>query len=349
MYENLYSYDETINEKSVWILFKPNFREAITLYDGNNKILSDGEVRILDSRHSKYLDVYISEDAQWGLEYEGNFYKLYVTERTEEISTPLGPEWNKEFNRLLKKCKGDYYQKKKEEIRLYFYEAAKDKLCLCYLGDYSGYDYYKYSLNRYFSPYCAIDKRYAKPEKDSFILGRVRKTIGLKNSKLLDFIEPVYEVPLDFEKDKWDFGDYKENLDELEKNIYDLLKFSIAKEYNNLYEMRIRAYFKDYSSTQKSIIFKFKGEIRNAFKEGNVAKARALYNVLNTPQDCTNVSFKLRLKEEVECSSDKNFEVFFVNGERGYVSAKWVYENIHNCTDARGVYLGDMRNRYNFY
>lgn len=140
MYENLYSYDGEINGKNVCILIKPNFREEITLYDGSNKILSDGEVRIkgeliLDNGHSQYPAVCISEDAQWGLEDNGYFYDLYVTERTKEITTPLGTEWDKEFNRLLKECKKSYYQKKKQEIRLYFYDAAMDKLHLCYLGD----------------------------------------------------------------------------------------------------------------------------------------------------------------------------------------------------------------------
>lgn len=213
------------------------------------------------------------------------------------------------------------------------------------------HDYYKYSLKRYFSPYCAIDKRYAKPEKDCFILGRIRKTIGLKNSKLLDFIEPMHEIPLDFEKDKMDWGgyEYTENLKELEKNIYDLLKFSIRKENDTLNEMRIRAYFQNYSSTQESIISKFNGEMWDSFKEGNVQKVRQLYDVINEPQDCTNVKFELRLQEAVECSPDKIFYVFFINGERASVSAKWVYENIHNCTDAKGIYFGKMRNRYNFY
>lgn len=353
MYENLYSYEETINGKSVWMIFKPNFREAITLYNGKNKILSDGEVRmegelISDGGRSQYPDVYISEDAQWGLEDEGYAYLLFVTERTREITTPLGQEWNKEFNRLLKKCKSEYYQKKKEEIRLYFYDAAHDKLHLCDSHEsYWEHDNYRYSLNRYFVPYCAIDKRYAKPEKDCFILGRVRKTIGLKNSKLLDFIEPVHEIPLDFEKDEYDFGDYeyKENKQQLEKNVLELLKFSIAKEHNSLEIMRIRAYLQN----SGEVISKFNEEVQISFREGDVQKLRQLYDVINKPQDCTDVQFELRLTEAVECSPDKKFNVFFINGERSYVSAKWVYENIHNCTDANGVFLGEVRNRYNFY
>ena len=40
---------------------------------------------------------------------------------------------------------------------------------------------------------------------------------------------------------------------------------------------------------------------------------------------------------------------FFENGEVKYSDARWVYENIHNCTDANGVYLGTLTDMYNFY
>lgn len=355
MYKNLYSYNEEINGKSVWMICKPNFREAITLFDGENKILSDGKVimvgdLVLKGTRSQYSDVFISEDAQWGLEVDGHTYKVFVTERTDEIKTPLGSEWNKQFNRILKKCKNDYYKKKKKEIRLYFYEASKDKLRLCYLGNpHRVLDYYNYSLDRYFGPYCAIDKRYTKPDKDCFILGRVRKTIGLKNSKLLDFIEPVHEMTLDFEKEEYDFGDYERNIANLEKNIYELLEFSIAKKHSTLQEMRIRAFLQNSSGTQESVIHKFNKEIWNAFEKGDVPKVRQLDDVLNTPQDCTHVKFELRLKEEVTCSPDKKFDIFFENREFKYLPAKWIYANIHNCTDASGIYLGEVTNRYNFY
>lgn len=354
MYENIYSYNETIKGKSVWMIFKPNFREALTLFDGEGKMLSDGEIRkegelVLDDMNSNnFPDVYVSENAQWFLEDRGYSLHLFVTERTEEITTPLGVEWNLEFNRILKKCKKCYWIQKKEEIRLYFYCAEIDKLQLCYGSEDDYYDMYKYSLKRLLvvDPYCAIDKRYDKPSKSCFILGRIRKTIGLKNSKLLDFIEPVHKIELDFEKEEWDFGVYR---DILERQLLDLLRFCISKKDNPLEVMRIRAYFKNYEVEEETLILQFRDEIWKAFYKESTAELRSLNDVLKKQQDCTNVRFQLRLESEIECLPTKRFSVYFENGEVGYETADWIYENLKNCTDASGVYLGKVRNRYNFY
>ena len=300
MYENLYSCKEEIKGKNVWIEIKPNFREAVTLFTGNNKVMSDGEVTIKgkfalgDTSQSKFPEVYVSEDAQWALEDLKFAYIIYITDRTEKITTHLGEEWNKKFNMLLKKCKNEYYQTKKKEIRLYFYKANSDKLQLCYVGNCWSSKWDSYPLERLFptQPYCAIDKMYAKPDKDCFILGKVRKTIGLKNSKLLDFIEPVRKISLDFEKDEYDFGgyEYEENKEDLEKNLFYLLKFSIAKKYDFREVMRIRAYLQNNSEEQEIVISQFKNEIWKAFQENNVQKIRQLYKVLNELQDCISVT-----------------------------------------------------------
>lgn len=357
MYENLYSYNEKINGREVWMVFKPNFREAITLINGKNQISSDGKVTVkgepvLAGTRSQFPEAFVSEDAQWAVEDDDFAYIIYVTERTNEIITPFGLEWNKEFNRILKRCKDDYYKKKKKEIRLYFYDAVNDKLKLCYLdGMCSNYENYSYSLNRYFSPYCSIDKRYTKPDRDCFIFGRVRKTIGLRNSKLLDFIEPVYTVKPDFERESWDILDseYRENIYDLEEKLYKLLKFTVTIKRNELEINRVKAYLKCEQENAHFIAKLFTIKIMDAFSKGDVNEIRQLYDVLITPQDCTNVRFKLKLGKEVTCESDKKFNISFENGEYGYVSATWIYKNIHNCTDASAMYLGKVTNRYNFY
>ncbi len=84
MYENIYAYHEEIKGKSVWLLFKPNFRESLTLFDG--EIRMDGEL-VLDGTCSKFPDVYVSENAQWLLECEGYAFHLFVTKRANEIVT----------------------------------------------------------------------------------------------------------------------------------------------------------------------------------------------------------------------------------------------------------------------
>ncbi len=359
MYENIYSYNEEVNGKDIWMKFKPNFREEITLFSGKEKILSDGKVTMvgeLDPWSSKYQDVFISEDAQWALEDDCHNYVLYVTERTKEIITPLGEAWNKEFNRILRKCKKDYYDKKKKEMRLYFYDASTKQLRLCYLGDsVRSPENFEYDLNRYFVPYFAIDKRYEKPEKDVFILGRVAKTIGTKNSKLMDFVEPVFKVELDFEKEKGYLGKYVYNISELEEILYTLLAFITKKQHSLLEIARIQAYLKSKVEAPKFIESQFMINVMDAFNEGNATKLRESYNVLLEEQDCTNVKFELRLKKEVICSEVTRLDVFFENQEIGYLPAKWIYKNIQNCTDAKGEflgigkdYLGVVENRYKF-
>ena len=282
MYESIYTYSEEINGKMVMMLIKPNFREAITLFSGQNQILSDGKVTMVEELdvNRQYQDVFVSENAQWGLDDKGHSYLLFVTERTKQIITPLGEMWNKNFNRILKKCKKDYYDKKKKEMRLYFYDTSKGKLKLCYLGDsIVSSKNFDYDLNRYFVPYCAIDKKYTKPEKDVFIIGRVVKTIGTKNSKLMDFVEPVFQVKLDFEKEKWDFGEYEENISELEEMLYTLLAFTIKKQHSSLEIARIRAYLKCKQEAPNFIKNHFTINIMDAFDRGNPAKIRELYNV----------------------------------------------------------------------
>lgn len=354
MYENIYTYSEEVEGKNVWLLFKPNFREALTLMsDRKDQILSDREIRIEEKSDPSRQWVYASEDAQWLLADEGYSWVLYVTEKTTEIITPLGEKWNREFKRLLKKCKKDYYQQKKEEVRLYFYDLDIDRLSLCGtdIHWYNDSDY-TYSLRRLLptNPYCAIDRQFPKPDKSCFVLGRIRKTIGLKDSKLLDFVEPVHEIELDFEKNEWDFTGcyYKGDWQQLEEGLLDLLRFCISKENDLVQVMRIRAYFGNYEASQREIIMQFRGKIWENFKKGDAKELRKLSEVLNKKQCCTNVRFQLRLDSEVECSPEKRLTIYFENGEEDRMPAKWIYENINNCTDAKGVHF-ELRNRYNFY
>lgn len=337
--ENLYSYEEVVKGKSVYFIFNPDFRKALfVLRKKESKLFSDGEIRF--DGECPFAYVYAEEKAQWLLEDDGKAFHLFVTEKTNEISTPLGEEWNREFNRILKICKASYYRKKKEEIRLYFYDCESDKLRLYY--DYKGAlqdeRKYKYNLKREFP--CVIDKRYKRPEKSCFVFGRVRKSIGLKNSNLLDFIEPVYTITLDFKK-VWHY-EYRVDVEELGNILSDLLKFCIVDSDNeepslNCEIMRIRVWQEDYNSSPEKILSQFRNKIQKAFKNDDVTELRALRRVIKTAQDCTNVNFQLRLKSEVECLPSQRMDVYFENGEVFYlISAEWVFKNIHRCTDAKG-------------
>jgi len=255
MYENLYDYSETINGIYVSIQFKPNFREEITAVTNNYQLeVERGEITLKERFRQYNRNVCVSEEAQWVLVNYTDLqaYELFVTERTQNINTSLGEEWNKEFNRLLKKCKEQYAQEKKEEIRLYFYDSITNRVRLCHIDMWYSITETIYSLDRPFVPYCDIDKKYPKPEKDCFILGRVQKTIGTKNSKLMDFIQPVHKLELDFEPEGL-FGDSE--VGALERILFKLLRKAIQK---------------DECTVVKEKIWK-------VFKEGNVQKLRKIY------------------------------------------------------------------------
>ena len=244
----VYQYYEKIKGKTVLMFFNPNLRAEVAFEDN----------------HSGYF--------------------LDVTEKTKKITTSLGAEWDKEFNRILKKCQKDYIEKKRKEIRLYFYDATSNKLRLCYLSDtgFMSVDNYEYSLERESDnvPYCAIDKKYARPNKDVFILGRVVRTVGTKDYKLMDFVEPVYEIELDFVKEEWDCGEYGDSISYLEQALFELLKFTVSKNYSPLEIANIQAYLKCRSEEAVFIARQFIINIMDAFSSGDADRVRKLYEVL---------------------------------------------------------------------
>ena len=291
MSRRIYYYEEKVNGKYVMMIFMSDFRDKITdFWCLSNKILSDGKVTMvgqLDVSRSMYPEIFISEDAQWALINESNNVDihLYVTENTREIITPLGDEWNQEFNRILEKSKQDYYEKKQKELRLYFYDASKGQLRLCFFGDSFTKDKYKYDLYRHGVGGCEIDQLCTKPDKDVFIIGRVVKTISRKKcstySTLMDFIEPVFKIELDFKKDESNLDEYEKNISNLEKMLYNLLIFTIQKQYYSLKIERIRAYLECKFEEPEFIANLFIIKIMDAFSSGDADRVRKLYKDLN--------------------------------------------------------------------
>lgn len=357
MYENLYTYSESFLGKYINVLIKPNFREAISTHDGKNVFLTDGKISmkgklVLASTRSEYPNVYVSEDAQWVLEEDGNFFTLYITERTKEIKTGLSSAWDKKFNWLLKKCKAQYAQKKREEIRLYFYDSQHKNISLFVPYSYCNHNNLtKYNLSLTFHPHCALDRACSYPKKDCFILGRITRTIGTKDLKLMDFIEPVYTISLDFDnKDELFYGDYDTNKEQFAIVICELLEFCILKEHrkDNVKYFRIATYLEKAGKKDIDIISEFSKEILEAFKNGKPSKLRQLYHVFTSEQNCKGVNFKIKLEKEIFCSPNKNIMCYFENREEIPFSAQWVFDNIENCTDASASFL-ELRNEINFY
>ena len=167
----------------------------------------------------------------------------------------------------------------------------------------------------------------------------------------MDFIEPVHLIKLDFVKEEFDFGEYKEDIQVLAHILFQLLEFYIEKEPSSetVEYIRTAAYIHSKHGEDADVIEEYKKEIWNAFKKGDVQTLRKLYAVMYTPQDCTGVKFELRLKEEANCQPDKNLDIYYKNGERECREAKWIAEHIEQCIDASVTYLGKLVDRYNFY
>ena len=147
MYKKLHVQSEikSYNGKKVHITISiiPDFREAVielTRFEEKSTILSDGKVTIkdelivceeTDTKKNRRV-VRVSKNAHWVLmatKYKEDYviYEIYITERTKIIKTSLGNEVDEEFNRFIEECKRTYSERKKNEKRLYFYDAIKDK------------------------------------------------------------------------------------------------------------------------------------------------------------------------------------------------------------------------------
>lgn len=357
MYENLFWLgDGMINGNRACVHIKPNFHGEITTTLDPKKFYSNGSINFEPEemnglgRTTTHYIVSVSDETDWLLEDEGYCYHLYVIERTKEISTSFGEEFDRQLNKLFKEAKRKYYQKKQEEIRLYFYDAKKDWLVLCQVTEKRNHYGLKYRLERYeFHSKSAIDKSCEKPTSDCFILGRIKRTIGLKYYKLLDFIEPVYTIYPDFYLENnniWDRDEYRANLVDLEFALEELLSFTIKKEYSekDVACRRVAAY----QHKEKADIAAFNKEIQQTFKAGYVPKIRQLYYVLTEQMDCSNEKFELRLKKSEEVSCTRFMSIYYENGESDIRPAIWIFKNIDRCTDSTGRYLGSLRDTYEF-
>ena len=265
MYEKLCYMHRKIGGRDIYFYMIPNFRENITSKGPNDEIFSSvGQVTLKKRSWCNFPAVYVQENTHWVLcvDRDADIYSVYVTEYTKGINSPLGEEVDKELNRLLKEFQKQYAKAKQEEVRVYFYNSQTDKLILYYPSSYfvTGSERYKYRLDRLpeVKVYSVIDRKFTKPENDCFMFGRVKKTIGLRNSKLLDFIEPIYKlIPLDFEKDIYDLEQYQIDINGLGKILFELLKVTTL------------------SKTHAK-----KEEILQAFEKGDVNRLRELWREL---------------------------------------------------------------------
>lgn len=335
------------NGRTLAVTIEPCFGTVLIKYENVKIYWYDGEKRKDETAEKK--EILITPETQWVVELNGKcFFRVIVTEYTKTVQTFFGDKMNKIINQKVKEAQKDYQKRKQTEKRLYFYDAEKFRLSLYTDGTSCCNDGCRYRLDQLFTPYHAIDKRYHMPEENCFILGKIRRTIGTKDRKLMDFIEPVAEFNLEDEND-WDcFGDGENWLGNI---IFKMLKFSIMKEKPaGLTVTRIE-------NKMHCSVHKFLKILNTALEAGDVPKVKEFYNVIHTMQDCSKEKFQILkgiLEEPVEkereicCYPSIEHWIKYENGEQEKKPASWIAENIDRCTNKEVTYLEKVE-KYRFY
>ncbi|MCI8699763.1 MAG: hypothetical protein HFJ47_00275 [Clostridia bacterium] len=353
MFNRLFSMVYLVNDRNIHVIIVPNFKNSICeLEDTMEVITSSGMYPSTDCQgDSEFIDV--PESTTWVITTKDIHTCIYITEYTKEITVDIGNGMNSIFNQLINETTKAYYNKKKREIRLYFWSSRKETLKLCKqhpdLSSVNSDSPLAYYLPTTSSAGQAIHKRFAKPDQDCFILGRVRRTLITRDSRqTFDFIEPISKVNLDFVKNGQNSVNFRKNIDLLATALLDLLFFCIINtnaSTESLKYKRILAYIRTAYDADAVDIKLYIKEVKVAFKEGNLVKLRNLSKILNTPQDCSNVKFELCCKQEITCNPTSTLLVRFSNGETVYKTAEWIYQNRAMCTNSIILYLR-LHNQY---
>ena len=316
MHEPVYSTycGEVGNDRTLAICIEPCFGTTLKKFEGI-KIYWYTHDRIFEDEATGEREVFIASETQWIVEILGdNFFRVIVTEWTQTLQTPFGDEMNNIINQKVREAQEEYRRRKQTEKRLYFYDAKNGKLKL-YVDNISYYNCRcRYQLDRSFTQYHAIDKRYSVPKESCFILGKIRRTIGTKNRKLMDFIEPVSEFELDYGEREEDyfFGEEEiclRNQSNLGNQIFKMLRFSIQEnEPTGLTALRIQ-------NKMHCTVQKFLKELDAALEAGDVKKVKEFCDVVNEPQDCSEQKFVL-MKDEFGEAFEEGEELYCDTDDR---------------------------------
>ena len=186
----------------------------------------------------------------------------------------------------MKEARFEYFVKKQKELRLYLYDKGLEWLKL--IGSEIKDDYdpflYKYDINRQNTEKTYIDRAYLEPAESCFVIGKIEKTIAT-HGVYIDYIQPIYEIPFDFEyKEEIPGGEFNYKVLDLANRILTLLLFAIQKEYKkDYYTKKIREYNNEV--TIDDAICSFKNEVQEALKQRNVKRLRKLSMLLEEPSE----------------------------------------------------------------
>ena len=332
----------------VYLICFPDFREHVTikigdterrkgLYYSNAGAPRFENIQYKRSSNSQEQLVYAPENATWFItesifgEYKS--YNVYVTPKTRYINSPLGTEFNKGLNNMLKIAKKKYQREKDSELRLYYWSG---QLNLVSVNNFCTFPYY-------YEKECTVyklDRFGTKPEQKAFIIGRVSGTTGTKSGNLLDFIVPVYQIPINCSilneiEEKFELS-YDENVKRtVEHRILELLSFMVSKEHDSIKSKRaIASVQKIYPGiTDEEAISIFANQIRDCFKSSDAIEIFKLSEAFYTPLDCSKERFWIRNENSnpsylyISFSAEDLLTIEYYNGEVEQVSIKWIHEN----------------------
>lgn len=338
MYEPLYSTycgKIGIEDRRLSVDIVPRFGTTCTKFE-IEKVYWCVDNEILKDETDEKRELLFGSETRWVITVNNDgYFCVYVTEYTKTIKTSFGKRMNQLINRKIKQAQEEYRKEKETQKRLYFYDAEKAELTL-YVSNTKYFNDIQYALNRPFVLYEAIDKRYSRPTESCFILGKIQRTIGTKDGKLMDFIEPIAEFKLD--EEKW----WLYEKDELGDKIFLMLQFSILKkEPTGLPAARIQ-------NKMGYDVKKFLKELNTALEEGDVEKIKKFYDVIDEPQSCSGKKFQILEKGEILCCGDKWLLIRYENEEENIRRASWIAENIARCSNKKVIYL-EEKGQYKFY
>lgn len=355
MFKYLFSMSYTLGKRTINVHIISSFKEDIGTFTDVKKITTFPKEYSIEIDNNYSTNIRVPEDTQLAI-VEHSSIDIFIAEFAKKIMINLDNEFAM-FNRLISAVKNEYFKKKQHEIRLYFWNSQKKKLRLCF----DNADIRSNKPNAQIAYYLrnsdgqTISKFYEKPKYDCFLLGRVRQTVGTQDSKLFDCIEPISEIKLDFEEKECGSKKFQDNLNFLEELLLYLFVFCTihnVESTESIEYKRALAYVCKIHKMVSPDIHVYINEVKEAFKEGNVSKLRTLVSILKSPQDCSNLKFKLGFKKKpITCKSTSKLGILYENDEVAYKTAQWIFNNLSNCTDATisNVNYNKERNEYNFF
>lgn len=333
MYDALYSaYYRGRNCLDVEVFILPRFGIVFNK-EADEKLYWDSGCYYGIKECQEEEEIKLEEETRWAVCMSEHLCQVYVTERKTMFMLDCDERIRRLIAEKMQDAKREYQMEKKEQKRLYFYDASERKLTQYYANTVCDCEL-RYDLNR--DAYQQIDKNFlSSMEESCFVLGRIRRTIWTQNGKQLDFIEPLAKFKIDSKNDL--FGEETAKLGE---ELFELLQCFVQKVHSAKITTRVIGKMQ---CTMKA----FLKDIRRALHSGDVEQVKFLYEILKEPQDCSKENFRIlenadddgyNERGKIECNATDGIWIQYENGEKEKRSVRWIEENISRCLTKKFSY-----------